>query len=51
MNQRWIGRPLEPYGFSRDAELWLSKPSFDSVSFTLGADSIELIVNLQNSES
>ncbi len=37
MDLSWIGLPLEPYGFSRDARPFLSKPSFSQVKFDLVA--------------
>ena len=35
MDLTWLGLPLEPYGFSRDAKPVLSKPKFSQVKFTL----------------
>ena len=35
MDSNWIGLPLEPFGFSRDAKPFLSKPGFDEVKFTV----------------
>lgn len=35
MDTNWIGLPLEPFGFSRDAKPFLSKPGFDDVKFTV----------------
>lgn len=37
MDTSWVGLPLEPFGFSRDAVPFLSKPGFDAVKFTLVA--------------
>ncbi len=37
MDLSWIGLPLEPYGFSRDARPFLSKPPFSKVKFVLAA--------------
>ena len=37
MDLTWLGLPLEPYGFSRDAKPILSKPKFSQVRFTLHA--------------
>ena len=37
MDTTWLGLPLEPYGFSRDAHPVLSKPPFSRVKFTLAA--------------
>jgi uncharacterized protein (DUF2141 family) len=35
MDTSWIGLPLEPYGFSRDARPVLSRPGFDTTRFEL----------------
>ncbi len=51
MDTSWLGLPLEPYGFSRDAEPFLSKPSFSRVSFTLHAGEQSQILHLQNRDS
>ena len=48
MDQSWIGLPLEPYGFSRNARPFLSKPGFDAVKFTLAAGDSSQTVQLQN---
>ncbi len=37
MDLTWLGLPLEPYGFSRDARPILSKPGFSKVRFVLHA--------------
>jgi uncharacterized protein (DUF2141 family) len=33
MDQSWVGLPLEPFGFSRDARPHFAKPAFDRVKF------------------
>ena len=33
MDQSWVGLPLEPFGFSRDARPRFNKPAFDRVKF------------------
>jgi uncharacterized protein (DUF2141 family) len=48
MDTTWLGLPLEPYGFSRDAEPFLSKPSFSRVSFTVRAGEQSQTLHLQN---
>jgi len=48
MDTTWLGLPLEPYGFSRDAEPFLSKPSFSRVRFTLHAGEQSQTLHLQN---
>jgi uncharacterized protein (DUF2141 family) len=49
MDTSWLGLPLEPFGFSRDATPFLSKPSFDNVKFTLVAGENGQVIHLQNS--
>jgi uncharacterized protein (DUF2141 family) len=49
MDTSWLGLPQEPFGFSRDATPFLSKPSFDEVKFTLGAGESSQVIHLQNS--
>ena len=50
MDKSWIGLPLEPYGFSRNARPVLSKPGFDRVRFTLAAGRNVQTLKLQNSD-
>jgi uncharacterized protein (DUF2141 family) len=50
MDTSWIGLPLEPYGFSRDASPILSKPGFDRVKFTLAPGRNTQVLHLQNSD-
>jgi uncharacterized protein (DUF2141 family) len=50
MEQNWLGLPLEPYGFSRDAKPFLSRPGFDAVKITLTAGENVQTVHLQNSD-
>jgi uncharacterized protein (DUF2141 family) len=49
MDTSWVGLPLEPFGFSRDATPFLSKPSFAEVKFTLAAGENTQIIHLRNS--
>lgn len=49
MDTTWLGLPLEPFGFSRDAKPFLSKPPFDDVKFTLVAGENIQVIHLQNS--
>ena len=49
MDTSWVGLPLEPFGFSRDATPFLSKPSFDDVKFTLAIGENSQVIHLQNS--
>lgn len=48
MDTSWIGLPQEPFGFSRDARPFLSKPSFDAVKFTVVAGENVQVLHLQN---
>lgn len=51
MDSDWLGLPLEPYGFSRDARPFLSKPAFARVRFHLKAGHTIQHLNLQNSDA
>jgi uncharacterized protein (DUF2141 family) len=51
MDTSWFGFPEEPYGFSRDASPFLSKPRFASVAFPIAVGGNEQMVRLQNSRS
>jgi uncharacterized protein (DUF2141 family) len=51
MDKSWIGLPLEPYGFSRDARPVLSKPGFDRVKFTVAPGANVQVLRLQNSDA
>jgi uncharacterized protein (DUF2141 family) len=50
MDTSWIGIPEEPYGFSRDAKPFLSKPGFAAVAFTLWPGQNSESFHLQNSQ-
>ena len=51
MDTTWLGLPLEPYGFSRDAHPFLSKPPFSKVKFDLAAGEQSQTLHLQNGVS
>ena len=51
MDTTWVGLPLEPYGFSRDAHPFLSKPPFSKVKFTLVAGEQSQALHLQSGVS
>ena len=51
MDTTWLGLPLEPYGFSRDAHPVLSKPPFSEVKFALAAGEQNLTLHMQNGVS
>jgi uncharacterized protein (DUF2141 family) len=49
MDTSLLGLPLEPYGFSRDAQPFLSKPGFGAVAFVLAPGENSQTLHLQNS--
>jgi uncharacterized protein (DUF2141 family) len=49
MDKSWLGLPEEPYGFSRDAQPFLSKPSFNAVAFSIVPGQNSQTLRLQNS--
>ncbi len=51
MDTSWLGLPLEPYGFSRDARALLSKPGFDSTAFALAPGENRQTMHMQNSQA
>jgi len=51
MDLTWLGLPLEPYGFSRDARPVLSKPQFSKVKFTLKAGEQSQVLHLRGGVS
>lgn len=51
MDVSWLGIPLEPFGFSRDAQPRLSKPRFAAVKFDLAPGLNVQSLHLQNSVS
>ena len=51
MDTSWLGLPLEPYGFSRDAKPRLAKPGFDRVKFEVAAGVNTVTLHLQNTVS
>jgi uncharacterized protein (DUF2141 family) len=51
MDLTWLGLPLEPFGFSRDARPVLSKPGFSKVKFTLQAGAQSQVLHLRNGVS
>ena len=51
MDTSWLGIPLEPFGFSRDARPRLAKPVFAQVKFALAPGMNVQILHLQNSIS
>jgi uncharacterized protein (DUF2141 family) len=51
MDTSWFGFPLEPFGFSRDAQPHFSKPDFGAVAFAVAAGDNEQVLHLQTSVS
>ena len=51
MDFSWVGLPLEPYGFSRDARPYLGKPDFARVKITLAAGRNSATIRLQNTDA
>jgi uncharacterized protein (DUF2141 family) len=51
MDTSWFGFPLEPFGFSRDAQPHFSKPRFSAVKFELVPGLNVQTLHLQNSIS
>ncbi|HKY18239.1 MAG TPA: DUF2141 domain-containing protein [Rhizomicrobium sp.] len=51
MDTSWFGFPLEPFGFSRDAQPRLSKPRFSAVKFEVAPGVNTQTLHLQNSVS
>jgi len=51
MDTSWLGLPLEPFGFSRDAQPRLSKPRFAAVKFDVAPGVNVQSLHLQNSVS
>ena len=51
MDTTWFGIPLEPFGFSRDARPYFSKPRFAEVKFALVPGVNMQTLHLQNSIS
>jgi uncharacterized protein (DUF2141 family) len=49
MDKSWLGLPEEPFGFSRDARPFLSKPGFNAVAFTITVGENSQTLHLQNS--
>ena len=50
-DSNFLGIPREPYGFSRNARPFLSKPGFDEVKFTVAPGENSQTLRLQNTGS
>ena len=51
MDMSWIGLPQEPYGFSNDASVGLSEPSFARTHFRVAAGDNTITIHLTNSDA
>jgi uncharacterized protein (DUF2141 family) len=51
VDNNFIGIPREPYGFSRNAKPFLSKPGFDDVKLTVAPGENRHTLRLQNTGS
>jgi uncharacterized protein (DUF2141 family) len=51
LDMSWIGLPLEPFGFSRDARPIFGKPNFSAVSFAVVSGVNSQTLRFQNSIS
>ena len=47
LDSNFVGKPIEPYGFSRDARNRFSAPSFEQAAFELGDGSVALVIRLK----
>ncbi len=50
MDSNFLGLPKEPYGFSRDARPWLSRPAFSRVKFDVAPGQNTQSLHLQNTK-
>jgi len=46
LDKTWVGFPDEPYAFSNNVRLHLSKPSFSDLKFTVSAQGANQIIRL-----
>jgi uncharacterized protein (DUF2141 family) len=46
LEQTWIGMPNEPYAFSNNVRLNMSKPTWQQIKFTVGAEGTKQTVTL-----
>ena len=51
MDSNFLGIPKEPYGFSRDARPWLSRPKFSRVEFDVAPGQNTQLLHLQNTKT
>jgi uncharacterized protein (DUF2141 family) len=46
LDSNWLGIPKEGYGFSNDAKVLLSAPSFSAASFQYDGETLDLTISL-----
>ena len=46
LDTKWLGIPKEGYGFSNDAKVFLSAPSFSAAGFPYDEQDLELTIRL-----
>jgi uncharacterized protein (DUF2141 family) len=51
MDSNFLGIPKEPYGFSRDARPFLSRPDFSRVKFEVAPGQNSQLLHLQNTKA
>jgi uncharacterized protein (DUF2141 family) len=47
LTENWLGRPTECYGFSNNAEGFLSAPSFNNASVLVGSYNLSIVISLK----
>lgn len=47
LDENWLGKPTEGYGFSNNAEGFLSAPSFKNASVLLGSHDLSIVITLK----
>ena len=47
LTENWLGEPTEGYGFSNNAEGFLSAPSFQNAAVLLGNSDLSIVITLK----
>jgi uncharacterized protein (DUF2141 family) len=47
LTENWLGKPTECYGFSNNAEGFLSAPSFKNASVLVGSYNLSIVISLK----
>lgn len=47
LDENWLGKPTEGYGFSNNAESFMSAPSFKSAGVLLGMSDVSIVITLK----